>query len=75
MAYKYFLYSASQLNKRKELEAKMGKTFIPGTVLYKGQKVIYTELSSVPNPSHIPDSKIVAQGEVPGIKYTPGRSR
>lgn len=75
MAYKYFLYSASQLNKRKELESRMGKTFIPGTVLYKGKKLIYTEISSVANPSHIPDSKIVAQGEVPGIKYTPSKSK
>lgn len=75
MAYKYFLYSASQLNKRKELEHKMGKTFIPGTVLYKGKKVIYTEISSVQNPSHIPDSKVVAQGELSEMKYTPSRSK
>lgn len=74
MAIKYFLYSETQLKMRKEVEARMGKKFVVGHVIVNGIRRPFTELASSPN-SRYSDAKLVAQGEISLIKYTPPEGR
>lgn len=74
MAVKYFLYSETQLKMRKEVEARMGKKFIVGRVIVNGVRKPFTEISSSPT-SRYSDAKVVAQGEVTLMKYTPPEGR
>lgn len=67
--YWYFLYSEQQQQHRSELENKMSRTFIPGTVIVNGQKKKFTEKSTKDN-NIFPDTKIVAEGLESIMKYT-----
>lgn len=67
--YKYFIYSSEQLSFMERIEAKMGKKFKVGTVIYKGKKRSFTELSTT-GKSNYSDAKIVAEGDISTIKYT-----
>lgn len=67
--YKYFIYSSEQLKFKEKMEAKMGKKFKVGTVIYKGKKRSFTELSNT-GKSNYSDAKIVAEGDITTIKYT-----
>lgn len=69
MATKYFIYSAEQAKFRKEVDAKIGKTYKPGQ-LYTGAKAItFTELNGT-GKSKYPDARVVYQGETSSLKYT-----
>ena len=73
-ATKYFLYSNEQLKLRKEVEARMGKKFIVGTVIVNGTRKPFTELSST-EKSRYSDAKIVAEGDPTIMRYTLPTSR
>ena len=66
---KYFLYSAEQLQMRKQVESKMGKKFKVGHVIVDGIRKPFTELSSS-SKSRFADAKIVAQGDPSLMIYT-----
>lgn len=68
MAYKYFLFSSTQLNNRIAIEKKMGKTFFTGTVFNKGRRCSFTELSDSPTNQYS-DTKVVAEGEISTFRY------
>ena len=59
--YVYFLYSDQQNKERSEIEKKMSRTFVPGTVVINGRKRTFTELSKN-NKNRYPDCKVVAEG-------------
>lgn len=67
--YRYFLYSASQYKERLDIEKKIGKIFVPGTVFYQGKKYQFTEMTDDPNKCIYADCKVVAQGYIEDMKY------
>jgi hypothetical protein len=71
--YKYFIFSASQLKDRSEIEKSIGKTFKPGEVAVGPKKKKYTEMNST-GTSRYSDAKIVAEGDISKMKYTDIRS-
>lgn len=69
MAYKYFLYSLTQLKFRRDTELKLGHKFKPGQVIVNGKKLPFTELSST-EKSRYSDATVVAYGDTDKMKYT-----
>lgn len=67
--YKYFLYSATQLRDRTEIEKQIGKQFVPGSVVVGSRSRQYTELSNT-GVSRYSDAVIVAEGDVSQMSYT-----
>lgn len=68
MAYKYFIYSSSQLEFKKEMEQKQGKRFKLGYVLVGGRKRSITEINSS-GKSRFSDFVVVTEGEESNFKY------
>jgi hypothetical protein len=71
--YKYFIYSATQLKERTNIEKQVGRTFVPGNVSVGPKLKKYTELSST-GKSRYSDAVIVAKGDVSKMSYTPIKS-
>lgn len=69
IGYKYFLYSATQLRDRTEIEKQIGKQFVPGSVVVGSRSRQYTELSNT-GASRYSDAVIVAEGDVSQMSYT-----
>ena len=69
MPYVYFKYSAQQERYFRGIEEGMGKRFRVGTVITKGTRKSFTEMSPSPS-SRFSDSKIVAEGEQSDFRYT-----
>ena len=67
--YRYFLYSQEQYKLRKQTEANLGKTYIPGQVLVNGRWKDYTEISSRPSNYKFADAKIIAEGYLDSVNY------
>lgn len=72
--YKYFIYSSSQAKDRANIEKKVGRKFIPGTVVVGSKKLQYTELSPT-GISNYSDAVIVAKGDITQMNYTKISSR
>lgn len=70
--YRYWIYSAEQMAFQKRMEENMGKRYRVGTVIYRGKRRNYTQMSTTAN-SHYSDAQIVAQGDMRTTKYTPPR--
>jgi len=71
---KYFMFSAEQLRLKKEIESKIGRIFVPGTVIANGSKKQYTEMCTNPNSTRFSDSTIVTAGDIRKITYTEPRA-
>lgn len=67
--YRYWLYSSSQMQFQQRMEENMGKTYKVGTVIYRGKRRNFTQLSTQ-NTSQYSDAKVVAEGDMRQIKYT-----
>jgi hypothetical protein len=67
------MYSAQQYRDRTEIEKSIGKTFKPGIVTMGAKRLQFTEIT-VNGESRYSDAKIVAEGEIETISYTPTRS-
>lgn len=67
--YRYFFYSEQQIRKRNDIEAAIGKRFVPGTVYVDGKQEKYTEICKK-NTSMYPDAKLVTEGYLEDMKYT-----
>ena len=68
--YVYFMYSSFQYKDRLDIERKIGKTYIPGQVVYKGKKFQFTEIVEDVNTVRYSDAKIVAEGYIDEMQYT-----
>lgn len=66
---KYFLYSREQYQKRLEIESKIGRKYIPGTVIIGGRERRFTEMSDKFNP-RFKDAEIVYHGDPKNVKFT-----
>ena len=69
--YKYFYFSLEQMQERTETFDKMNKTFIPGTVVYNGATYNYTCMLNNDAIDRYPDARLVAEGDVSEMVYTP----
>lgn len=72
MAYKYFIYSRTQAREREATEKSIGKKFRPGEVAVGAKMAQFTEMNST-GVSRYSDAKIVAEGELSRMNYTPIR--
>lgn len=59
---KYFLFSKEQMDVRKEVESKINRIYIPGEIIIKGKKHMFTEISDNIN-SRFKDTVVVAKVE------------
>lgn len=65
----YFMFSVTDMNRRKEIEAKLGRKYKPGKVRVRGDYKPFTEMVTDPSLSKYPDATIVASGEKEQMKY------
>lgn len=66
----YFVYSYEQYNIRKQVEAKLGKIYIPGKVLVEGMQREYTDIITDLSINRYSDMKIIAAVDKDTAKYT-----
>lgn len=69
-SYKYFLFSAEQLNQKNEILKKVGKAFEPGIVVVNGTRKKFTQISDTATMDKFIDTVVVAQGDVDKLTYT-----
>lgn len=67
--YRYFFYSSEQLAFNTKMEAKQGKRYKVGTVIYNGKKKYFTEMNRT-GKSNYSDAKLIFEGEASKFKYT-----
>ena len=71
----YFVYSQQQVDEDKATAARIGRKFNPGNVSIGNTTVKYSKILLQADidkmTSMYPDTKIVAQGILGNIKYTP----
>lgn len=68
--HKYFLYSHQYFKERNEIESKMDRVFMCGTVVVNGTLKEFDILSDVPEIKKYPDVRIIAEGDIETMKYT-----
>ena len=68
MAYKFFLFSKDQMDFRKKMDSKMGKTYKPGYVIVGGKRKTITEINSSGKSSYT-DVIVIAEGEESKFDY------
>lgn len=66
---KYFIFSREQLDTRKKVEETIGKKYIPGEVIVKGKKQLFTEITETPSARY-KDSIVVVKGKLSEFRYT-----
>lgn len=69
---KYFVFSSTQFNDKKEICKKLGKTYKPGTVLINGSYKQYTDILESPKHPKYSDTIIIASGDIQNMKYKVG---
>ncbi len=69
--YVYFMYSFEHIQKRDEVDAKLGRRFVCGTVVVKGTKKKYSYMSTDKTfLNQYPDAKIIAEGYKKQMTFT-----
>lgn len=66
---KFFMYSKEQQDKRSAIEKKIGRKYIPGTIMIDGTPKKFTEVSNSFN-SRFKDVILVYQGDPSNVNYT-----
>lgn len=67
---RYFIYSHEQMKLRREIENKLGRDLVLGTVIVKGEKKNYTEIVTDLSNVRYADAEIVTYGDIRNINYT-----
>jgi hypothetical protein len=67
---RYFMYSREQLELKKTVASKRGKTYVPGTVIVNGSAKQFTEMVTDPVNVNFSDAMLVTSGDMRKIKYT-----
>ena len=70
MSIRYFMFSKTQMVKKKEIEANIGRTYVPKTVIVNGTSKEYTEILDDPNKSRFSDAIVIISGDIDTIRYT-----
>lgn len=70
----YFIYSKQQIEEDTEINARIGRKFVPGDVSVGNNRVKYSKILLVSDLDKMisvyPDTKIVAQGIYGNMKFT-----
>ena len=59
----YFIYSEDQINEKNEILKKVGKRFVPGTIIVNGSRQKFTQLSKhnyITDKRRYTDAKVIA---------------
>lgn len=67
---RYFIYSKEQMELKKSVEERLGRTFNIGHVIVKGIARPYTEITTDPKCIRFSDAEIVVYGDIRQLKYT-----
>lgn len=67
---RYFVQSKEQMDKMREINAKMSKRIIFGTVTVNGSAKVYSDIVTDFNKCRYADSVLIAEGDIRKIKYT-----
>lgn len=67
---KYFLYSDEQIKEKNNILGKLNKRFEPGTIVIRGIKYKYTQLSNTADMPRFTDVRVVASGNPKDFTYT-----
>lgn len=70
LTYKYFLYSDEQIAEKNKILSAAGKQFVPGTVIIKGKRQKFTQISDIPTIPRYFDTKVIAEGNLSDFTYT-----
>lgn len=71
---KYFLYSDEQIKEKNDILKKVGKRFEPGTIVIRGNKYKYTQLSNTADMPRFTDVKVVASSPLNEVTYEKPKS-
>lgn len=66
---RYFIYSKSQFNERKEIEKKLGKKFYPGYIIIHGVRQPVTQITKNLQNIRYTDYKLVATADINKANY------
>ena len=67
---RFFIYSQLQRKEKDNIASNMSKKYIPGSLVIKGQKKLFTDIVLNVNNVRYSDYKIVAEGDIRKMKYT-----
>lgn len=67
---RYFIYSEEQARLRRTIEFRLGKKFLPGTVIVNGQSKFFTEIVDSTSKIKNSDAVIVAYTDIKKTKYS-----
>lgn len=73
--YVYFVYSTTYVKERNEIENKMGKVFVPGTVVVNGSRNEYSFITEMLDYNRYPDLRVIAEGNLNTFTYTNSYSK
>lgn len=66
----YFLYSDEQITEKNKILKSLSKRFVPGIVIYNGEKRQFTQMSEDPTIERFVDCRIVAEGDEDILQYS-----
>ena len=67
---RFFIYSQFQRKEKENIANNMSKKYVPGSLVIKGQKKLFTDIVLNTNNVRYSDYKIVAEGDIRKMKYT-----
>lgn len=69
-----FVYSAEQKKEKDEIASKMGQTYMPGKIIVKGQKRLFTDIVLSLDKFRYSDAKVVVEGDIRRLPHTAPRN-
>ena len=69
----YFIYSEDQIKEKNQILGKVGKRFVPGTVIVSGARQKFTQISKqnyITDKRRYTDAKVIASGDRSDFQYT-----
>lgn len=73
--YVYFIYSNTYEKERNDIENKVGKVFVAGTVIVGGSRKEYSIMVDKLPTERYSDLRIIAEGKMDNFKFTPPTTR
>ena len=70
---RYFIYSVQQMKIKREVESRLGKDLVLGTVIVNGMQKQFTEIVTDLANVRYSDATIVAYGDIRKMNYTEPR--
>lgn len=67
---RYFMYSQEQMKLKRSIETKLGREYVMGTIIVKGEQKPFTEIVTSIGNMRYSDAVIVAYGDIRELKYT-----